>query len=58
MTVKAFAAQSANGPLGPMQITRRAPSATDVQIEILYCGVCHSDLHQARDEWHDFAPTN
>ena len=58
MTVKAFAAQSANGPLEPMPITRRATSATDVQIEILYCGVCHSDLHQARDEWHDFAPTN
>ena len=37
--------------LGPMKIERRAPGPTDVAIEILYCGVCHSDLHTARDEW-------
>ncbi|MBN9524325.1 NAD(P)-dependent alcohol dehydrogenase [bacterium] len=57
MTTKAYAAQSAKTPLTPHGITRRDPLPTDVQIEILYCGVCHSDLHQARDEWHDFAPT-
>jgi uncharacterized zinc-type alcohol dehydrogenase-like protein len=57
MTTKAYAARSAKTPLSPHPIARRAPLATDVEIDILYCGVCHSDLHQARDEWHDFAPT-
>lgn len=57
MTTKAYAAQNAKSPLAPYAISRRAPVSTDVQIEILYCGVCHSDLHQARDEWHDAAPT-
>src|SRR5262245_11172263 len=54
---KAFAARSASSSLGPHTIQRRAPRAQDVQIEILYCGVCHSDLHQARDEWNEFMPT-
>ncbi len=54
---KAYAAQSAKSPLAPHSITRRDPKPADVQIDILYCGVCHSDLHQARDEWHDAAPT-
>jgi uncharacterized zinc-type alcohol dehydrogenase-like protein len=57
MSTKAYAAQSAKSPLAPHAITRREPLATDVQIDILFCGVCHSDLHQARDEWHDAAPT-
>jgi uncharacterized zinc-type alcohol dehydrogenase-like protein len=57
MSTKAYAAQSAKSPLAPHTITRRDPLATDVQIDILFCGVCHSDLHQARDEWHDAAPT-
>jgi len=48
---RAYAAESATSPLAPISIERRAPTSTDVQIEILYCGVCHSDLHQARDEW-------
>ncbi|MFI5151973.1 MAG: NAD(P)-dependent alcohol dehydrogenase [Chitinophagales bacterium] len=48
---KAFAAQNAKDPLSPFQFERRDPRPNDVQIEILYCGVCHSDLHQARDEW-------
>ena len=48
---KAFAAASATSPLAPHTIARRAPQPHDVQIEILYCGVCHSDLHQVRDEW-------
>lgn len=47
----AFAAQSATTPLVPFTIDRREPTAKDVQIEILYCGVCHSDIHQARNEW-------
>lgn len=47
----AYAAQNAASPLAPFSIERRAPGAHDVQIEILYCGVCHSDIHQARDEW-------
>lgn len=46
-----FAAQSATSPLAPFSIDRRDPGPTDVQIEILYCGVCHSDLHTARGEW-------
>ncbi len=48
---KAFAAQSATSPLGPFSVERREPAPTDVAIDILYCGVCHSDLHFARNEW-------
>jgi alcohol dehydrogenase (NADP+) len=54
---RAFAASSANSGLAPASITRRGPGPQDVQIEILYCGVCHSDLHQVRDEWHAVMPT-
>jgi uncharacterized zinc-type alcohol dehydrogenase-like protein len=54
---KAFAATSATSPLSPYSFTRRAPQPHDVQIEILFCGVCHSDLHQTRDEWKSFMPT-
>jgi uncharacterized zinc-type alcohol dehydrogenase-like protein len=57
MTTKAYAAQSATSPLAPFSLNRREPLPTDVQIKILYCGVCHSDLHQARNEWVDYAPT-
>ncbi len=57
MATKAFAAQSAASPLAPHSIARREPLATDVAIEILYCGVCHSDLHQVRNEWSEFSPT-
>lgn len=48
---RAYAAQDATSPLGPFSFERRAVGPQDVKIEILYCGVCHSDLHQARDEW-------
>jgi uncharacterized zinc-type alcohol dehydrogenase-like protein len=48
---RGFAARDAKGPLGPFEIERRDPKVTDVQIEILFCGVCHSDLHTVRDEW-------
>lgn len=47
----AYAAVSAKAPLALFTIERRQPGARDVLIEILYCGVCHSDIHQARDEW-------
>ncbi len=46
-----YAAQSATTPLAPHDIERREAGAHDVQIDILYCGVCHSDIHQARNEW-------
>lgn len=51
-STKAYAAQSATSALGPFQIERRAVGPHDVKFEILYCGVCHSDLHVARNEWH------
>src|SRR4029450_11896784 len=54
---KAFGAQSADSDLAPLSIPRREPLPLDVQIKILYCGVCHSDLHQVRDEWHEAMPT-
>jgi uncharacterized zinc-type alcohol dehydrogenase-like protein len=47
----AYAAQSATTPLAPFTFERRAPTARDVAIDILHCGVCHSDLHTARSEW-------
>src|SRR5450432_680794 len=56
-TVKAYAAQSKTSPMAPYSLQRREPGPQDVQIEILYCGVCHSDLHQVRDEWNQFMPT-
>jgi alcohol dehydrogenase (NADP+) len=46
-----YAAQSATTPLAPFRFQRREPGPRDVQIDILYCGVCHSDLHTARNEW-------
>jgi alcohol dehydrogenase (NADP+) len=54
---KAFAAQSATSALGPHALRRRSPRPEDVQLEILYCGVCHSDLHQVRNEWKAVMPT-
>src|SRR3954451_9186771 len=50
-TTSAYAAQSAQSPLAPFSIKRREVGPKDVQIEILYCGICHSDLHTARNEW-------
>jgi uncharacterized zinc-type alcohol dehydrogenase-like protein len=47
----AYAGQSATSPLGPYEIQRREVGPTDVQIDILFCGVCHSDLHTVRSEW-------
>jgi alcohol dehydrogenase (NADP+) len=53
LTCTGFAAQSADSPLERFTFNRRDVGATDVQIEILFCGVCHSDLHTARNEWRD-----
>jgi len=50
-SVKAFGTTAAKNPLAPLNINRREAGPTDVEIEILYCGVCHSDIHQARSEW-------
>ena len=47
----AYAAADGQSPLAPISIQRREPRADEVLIDILYCGVCHSDIHQARDEW-------
>ncbi|MDR3471162.1 MAG: NAD(P)-dependent alcohol dehydrogenase [Devosia sp.] len=49
--VRGFAAHAATSPLVPFRFERRNPGPHDVQIEILYCGVCHTDLHQSRNDW-------
>jgi uncharacterized zinc-type alcohol dehydrogenase-like protein len=54
---KAYAATSATSPLAPLTIPRRNPTERDVQIEILFCGVCHSDIHHVRDEFGSSMPT-
>src|SRR6476660_4305496 len=54
---KAYSAGSATSHLDSATIQRREPTDQDVQIEILFCGVCHSDLHQVRNEWSDSMPT-
>jgi uncharacterized zinc-type alcohol dehydrogenase-like protein len=54
---KAYAATSATSPLASTQIPRRDASERDVQIEILFCGICHSDLHTVRNEWSSIMPT-
>src|SRR6201986_4415000 len=51
IATKAYAAYNPVTPLAPFDLERRDVGPHDVQVEILYCGVCHSDLHQARDEW-------
>jgi uncharacterized zinc-type alcohol dehydrogenase-like protein len=54
---KAYSAGSATSPLAATTIARREPTERDVQLEILFCGICHSDLHQVRNEWSNFMPT-
>ena len=56
-TAKAYSAASETSPLASDTIPRRNPTERDVQIEILFCGICHSDLHQVRNEWRDVMPT-
>jgi len=55
--VKAYSAANSTSPLARTTISRREPTEHDVQIDILYCGICHSDLHQVRNEWGQFLPT-
>jgi uncharacterized zinc-type alcohol dehydrogenase-like protein len=55
--VKAYSAGSATSPLASTRITRRDPTEHDVQIEILFCGICHSDLHTVRNEWKEAVAT-
>src|SRR4051794_31404536 len=57
VSTKAYAASSPTSALEATAIQRRKPTEQDVQIEILFCGVCHSDLHTARNEWSEFMPT-
>ncbi len=54
---KAYAAAGAASPMAATTISRREPAEHDVQIEILFCGICHSDLHSVRNEWSEFMPT-
>ena len=54
---KAYSAASKESPLAFTTIPRREPTESDVQIEILFCGICHSDLHQVRNEWSEVMPT-
>ena len=54
---KAYSAASATSPLASTTIPRRGPTEHDVQMEILFCGICHSDLHQVRNEWSGVMPT-
>jgi uncharacterized zinc-type alcohol dehydrogenase-like protein len=54
---KAYSAVSATSPLAPSSVARRDPNDHDVQIEILFCGICHSDLHSVRNEWSSAMPT-
>src|SRR5262245_59911489 len=54
---RAYAARSASSGLAPATIRRRAPLSGDVQLEVLFCGICHSDLHQVRNEWREFMST-
>src|SRR5437762_7738700 len=54
---KAYSAASATSPLASTKIKRRDPTERDVEIDILFCGICHSDLHSVRNEWSEFMPT-
>lgn len=54
---RAYGAATATEPLGPINIQRRALGPHDVLLDVLYCGVCHSDIHQVRDEWAEWGPT-
>jgi uncharacterized zinc-type alcohol dehydrogenase-like protein len=50
-SANAWGATSAASPVGPLKIQRREPRAADIQIDLAFCGICHSDLHQVRNEW-------
>jgi alcohol dehydrogenase (NADP+) len=54
--VHGYAAEQAKAPLGPYTFERRNPGENDVVIDIQYCGVCHTDIHQVNDEWGEDQP--
>ena len=54
---KAYSAAGKTSGLASTTIRRRDPTERDVQIDILFCGICHSDLHSVRNEWSEFMPT-
>ena len=56
-TARAYSAASSTSPLAPATISRRDLTPHDVRIQILFCGICHSDLHQVRNEWSNYMPT-
>lgn len=55
-TTKGYAAPVKDAPLAPFSFERRAPREHDIAIDIKFCGICHSDIHQTRDEWNEFLP--
>ena len=57
ISVRAYGTKSATSPLGPMQVERRSVGPNDVLLDVLYCGICHSDIHTARNEWASSMPT-
>src|SRR3954465_15308802 len=57
VTARAYGATKATEPLTAMNIQRRVVGPNDVLLDVLYCGICHSDIHQVRDEWSDWGPT-
>jgi uncharacterized zinc-type alcohol dehydrogenase-like protein len=54
---RAYGNAKSDAPLGPIKIERRALGPNDLLLDVLYCGICHSDIHQARDEWKSWGPT-
>ncbi len=57
VTTRAYGATTAAAPLAALNIQRRPVGPHDVLLDVLYCGICHSDIHQIRDEWSDWGPT-
>src|SRR3954470_24139821 len=57
LSSRPYGAIQATAPLAPLNIQRRAVGPHDVLLDVLYCGICHSDIHQVRDEWSDWGPT-
>src|SRR5450759_77143 len=53
-----YAASDASAPLAPLEFDRRPVGSEDVRIDIKFCGICHSDIHQVRDEWSGALATN
>ncbi|MBI5200162.1 MAG: alcohol dehydrogenase catalytic domain-containing protein, partial [Elusimicrobia bacterium] len=51
MRTKAYATAGPDKPLGPFELERREPGPKDVELEIAFCGICHTDIHQTRNEW-------